>query len=487
MRTALSVVLLSLCASAQSASPYPNDLFRQAHDFFARVPAPDDRAYGLAELLMHAPNMPANELSSWAGEAYQASLTLKPSSRKSFIQQLSIQTIAHTDADAALALLLQQGPLSPDSLAIFNPGISLGDPARVVFRAMLARHGGDAIPQLTQAVETVASKGAYPYLALSALMAQAAPEQKAKLFQAALAAYTQSNPTIGNDFQFAMFLKSVAFQVPKQVARPAAMQIVERMEQFAAAGVPCDSTLRLYSDNGMTVLNCSDRIMYEALPALERLNPEAAAKLKTSHPVLQQATSSPDRLTMPMKNAPATPEAEKSQMLFDTSIMLEKIATQEPVKAAEIAGELPDEFERLNTTVLVARELAAADPERAKVMLNGILNQVGAIDNSSSNKRITLSSNIASVAAKLGDRALLQESIQRAFAAARENIANNKKASTERRILLASNCYGLRLVPSFAATAAPQLLLEVIPTLGDDEAEAYLLMYFAEATLHADH
>jgi hypothetical protein len=116
--------------------------------------------------------------------------------------------------------------------------------------------------------------------------------------------------------------------------------------------------------------------------------------------------------------------------------------------------------------------------------VNSVLSDADKI-NFSSEKRTTLMSNISWVAAGLGDRALLQDSMQRAFASARETISKTKGAPPERRILLASNAYGLRSLATLAARSAPQPMRELIPTLGDNEAEAYLLTYFAEAALHA--
>jgi hypothetical protein len=479
MKSALAIVLLSLCVHAQSASPGIDDLFRQSHDRFLRVASAENRAYGLAALLGRARSLPPSELASWAAEAYEASVALKPSGRKSYIQQVAIPFLGRADPDAALAMLLRQDPLPADALDIFND--PFGASAAQVFSAMLARHGSDAIPQLNVALQQLAEKGIYPYLALTPLMSRATPTQRTKLFQAALTAYLHSAPGITNDFEFVAFLKRAA-PLPKDVSRPAAAQILSRVEQFAAADVKCVSTLRVYSDKGMTVLNCAERIMYEALPALEKMDPQTAARLKAAHPLLEQATSAPVRLTMPMKDSAQTPQGQKSQMLFDTSIMLENMAPQETATAVAMADELPDEFSRLNTVVLIARDSSAQEAQKTRATLNSVLNEANKLDNSTG-KRTTLFSNVAAVAAKIGDEALLQSSIRSAFASAQDLIASLQNASHERKLREAFSGYRLNSVTHLGATAAPELTLELIPTVGDDEAEAYLLMNFADAAL----
>jgi hypothetical protein len=72
--------------------------------------------------------------------------------------------------------------------------LTFGSSAAAVFQAMLVAHGADAIPQLQQALDTLASKGMYPYQAVTPLMSHSAPQQRTKLFEAALSAYLQSKP-----------------------------------------------------------------------------------------------------------------------------------------------------------------------------------------------------------------------------------------------------------------------------------------------------
>lgn len=479
-RLAVLLLLFPSLAAAQQpgALPYPEELYRQAHDRMAVITPPLNKGYALGLLLQRSAGRRIDESAAWSEEAFQVSQQMPEGSRRLFVQQMAIAAMSRVDADRALDMLSREDPASPDLLTSFNIGQGIATAG--VFSSLLAKHGADIKPKLLEIANEMGAKGVYPYLAVEQLMYRGTAEDFAEVFKSTVSAYVHSKPAVTNEFEFVSFLKRAAPRLPVAIAKPASSQIAARIEKFAASDAPCNSNLRLYTDKGMVVLNCAERIIYEALPSLEEMDSGVAAKLRANHSVFRQLDGAKVQSFMPMANAPVTKKAAESQAEFDASMMLTDVAKTDPDKAADLADTLGNDFNRLNTTVLVAKQMVRTEPEKARAKLYQVLNEASEVD-SSGGKLGTLISNVVEVAARLGDQTLFETSLRAAFAMAHDFAAANKNVRPELRSLYASNCYKAWSVTRLGAVFAPQLTLDLIPTLGDDEGEAYLLMTFAEA------
>jgi len=162
-------------------------------------------------------------------------------------------------------------------------------------------------------------------------------------------------------------------------------------------------------------------------------------------------------------------------------MMLHYMAKEDTDKAAQLAATLNDEKDRLNTMARIATEAATKEPQKARALMYQVLNEAANIDDVS--WKLTVTSNIAHAAVRLGDAALAESAIRTVFALAHDFGKAMRDRSSEQRVIYASNGYRAMIATRLGASFAPQLTLSLIPTIDDDECEAYLLMAFAEAIM----
>lgn len=476
----LVVLAVSVYAQQPPAAPAnPDDLLRRVHALSVNLP-PINRGWLLGVMLEKAMALrqPLPELGQWAEELFVLSLQL-PLDKKNQAQRTAINAMTRVDADRALAMLNQM-EIAPSTMPRSMT-------AAMVFSAMLRQHGDAVMPDLIKAVNRLAAGGSYPYLAVSALMPRSTPEQRDVLFLNAVQSYSQSAPEMGNDSEFVTFFKGMARLVSPATAKATAPPIAVRLLRFAESDPVCQYNARYYSDKGVAVLECGDAVVWGALPSLRLLDPARADGVVANRRTLQQEMLTPERPGSPIRMAKPgmTITSEQSVEGFDQANVVLQTARKDIDAAIKLLPTVTDEIRRLNALSLIAKEALEKHPDRARQLMKEVAAKLPSAGDDPIWK-LTILTNIARVAEKLHDNSLVEQWLREAFVVGPKYIAASKEVDAERRLVRAYNGYHLDLITRSGARITPQLTLQLVDGIADEEARGYLLLAYADALAHPE-
>jgi hypothetical protein len=466
-----------LACAAERISPV--DFVRQSHQHVQRITPVDNKGAALAALVELGMTLPyVEELGSWADEALRVSQQMQPSPLQLHVQEIAIAAIAPRNPDRALELLRKLDPFPPDAVMELDYAYSAATGR--VFSSLLNRRGPSAIPSLLKTAALLGQKGLYPYGALEVLMQRSTSADSLKIFNEAVAAYAQSKPSVANELGFLTFVQRVSPRIPGGLVVDAAVQVSARMQLFTPSNPHCDTTLRLRTTSGNFTLNCGERLIYQALPVLQQLDPVSAAQLKAKYAVFQQlaATTVESRRIVGAK-----PQFQEQEAPSDASP--NRAPDEPPVDTPQAAtSQMSEVRTRLLKKVWAAGDLSGSDLAEAMRQLQEVLRDTEGIDSAAD--RISVYNAVAEASAKLGDLALVHDLMKKAFALARDYAASLRNIPSDDRRWIAANGYKLMLMVRLGARVDPQFTADLIPTLGNDEGEAYLLMSFTDELIREE-
>jgi hypothetical protein len=167
--------------------------------------------------------------------------------------------------------------------------------AGAVFAAAYIRFGAGIVPELRARATRMGATGQYPYLAWARMFGslQKNPAGRAflrPLFDDAVTAYLASVPNGPAEEDFCQFMAATWRLVPREVAHSAVERTVERLQTQAADKRENMHTLRMFTAKGEAdFYNPGQlRLLRFVNAVVETMDPELAASLQQSEPLLHQ-------------------------------------------------------------------------------------------------------------------------------------------------------------------------------------------------------
>jgi hypothetical protein len=313
----------------------------------------------------------------WAVALWNTAKDL-PDLQRANAQRSAITAIAFADPDKALPLLQQwQGPAdtaSPTDVRANSVGGIEEFAASMVFTQLERKHGIKVIPELQQAAAAMGSKGQYPYMAMSALMARATTitddsdnkDLPSSIFRGALQSY-QNSPSHSADVPFAQFLTNTWKNAPRELAIDAVTSVARNL-----LTAPDDDKLNgavEVSGKAVRVTNYSDLALIRLMPVLKELNPALAAKVNEAKPQLAGANLRDFRgLGIRPTDVPPEQQAQYDRARKRGQEM--RLARNDPDTALATASAMTDAGDKANLLAETAFAMAEDSPEDATKVLD---------------------------------------------------------------------------------------------------------------------
>lgn len=485
----IAVCLAFVCATPAVSMQNDDALLDQSNGLSRTLGGPE-RLYYLIELCRVSAQLqpPAAKAKQFCTELNNVGSTEQDLKLRTLAQKNAVSFLSFVDAPKALELLTAikyQRP-SPGEMAYEDPRYNAADKTFVNY---LRAKPGD-LAAVTPAAKFLGETGQYPYRAIATII-DTFPNQLTEeinvIMKDALGFYSTETGFYNRDEEFLVLLRSVSLSqstaINRDLAAQAATAFVQHLEKDPIQ-IPGDYYGEVQLDPSGKVFPFGDRnaaFLFEAIPAIQKVNSSLAAQLIQQNSHLNQANAGKLHYVSGgfVQGDPTAAEAAEQHLQWMQESLISRIQecqTSNPQFAAQLAQRLSNPESRILGFSTVASGLASSDKQQAMAIYQAQFLELPNLNNAMSRFRAIVA--LVRPACNLGDSKQCGPLSSQAFDIGSNFIAEDTQAN---RFQHRKGFAELMDLVIFTASQPNDLLKSKIQALSDNNwLKAYLWLYEVE-------
>jgi hypothetical protein len=476
---------ISLLDEAYSRSGELNELDRLRfwNNLIIETPAiaPDRVRLWAGTLISDVRNSSNPKLLAWDKVAYQKN---------------AIVALSKIDPRAAMEAFSQIGPAQlkhnhmPEDVRAFG--------ARTIFFNYWQALGVGSLPRIrTEAINLAQTQGAYPFHAISLILAdlgshgQAEKKQTNEIFSEALSYYQCGSKVENQDDDFLTFLQNTKSVIDKPLFRTAVRSLVAHLmdpkcdarpkgDEFVGVLQTSQGAIRLTDHNKLR--------LFQAFGLISYADSTLAADIRSKNPEMEKADATVERVIGSYVNAELSPtkkaQMQKTGLQQALSRAVQMQRQTNPQAALQLARLLDDSDSQFIQVASVLPQLARSDLDQAKQLYAQELNEFDSFGDP--NQRLMATVWIAEAAHATEDIGNFQYLANALYENAVQLFESSYEKDKDSMIEDRPGYEELSELIEFGAAHNVSWLLDESKQMPDPRLKAYLLMHAAKGLMHRE-